>query len=237
VAIIFSPVTGGELDPAYTPRPKHAFLMLHAGDGASDTERTMASEVRGILLNLGFTGVAATDVSGTGDFLGKIVDLIRGCGFGVAIYSNETPARTLGNIFFEIGVSHLLGKPVQLLVAGENPTPSDFVRTEWVHYDVNRRTDSLTKLRQSIEAIAKQSEMHFKLAETVLEAEIVDYELAFERYKQAVLVTDDSSARDRIIEISQRLSSREIPQNMENHRQRLLNTIRHFVNLLPTKIP
>ena len=78
--------------------------MLHAGDAAAPIEQQMVADVRTILANLGLGAIAATEVPGTGDFLGKIIDLIRGCGFGIAVYSDVTPPKTLGNIFFGIGI-------------------------------------------------------------------------------------------------------------------------------------
>jgi hypothetical protein len=198
----------------------------------------MENEVRNALTALGFTPIAATDVSGTGDFLKKIVDLIRGCGFGVAIYSDKTPSKTLGNIFFEIGTCHLLGKPVQLLVAGHQPTPSDFVRTEWVPYDDKDPTASLDKLRAGLTSISASADYYFTLGTLALEAEIADLELAFERLKQAVLITNHVSARARISDIKALLRRDPIRRGrrslFEQHRVRLLRTISEFERLLPT---
>jgi len=208
--------------------------MLHAGDAASAIERDMVTTVRAVLTEMGFTAIAATEVPGTGDFLEKIVALIRGCGFGVAVYSDQTPSNTLGNIFFEVGISHLLGKPVQLLVAGENPTPSDFVRTEWVRYDDKDRNASAVALRRSLQAIEAQADLFFKLGEAVMDVDVIDYELAFERFKQAVLIRDHANARHRIAEIGAQLRRREAGKGaMTHHRQRLRNTISHFLRLLP----
>ena len=204
--------------------------MLHSGAGVSEVEQEMATIVRTTLADIGFSCLAATDLLGTGDFLSKIIDLIRGCGFGVAIYSDQTPSKTLGNIFFEIGVSHLLGKPVQLLLAGDNPTPSDFVRTEWLLHDPADRNTSITKLRDGFLAIEAQAEQFFTLGELVLDAEIVDYELAFERFKQAVLISNHPAARSRIVEISEQL--RRPPAAgaaTSHHQQRLRSTISHFL--------
>jgi hypothetical protein len=233
VAIIFSPVDGTELYGPYTPRPRHAFLMLHAGDAASAVEQQMVADVRTVLSDLGFTAIAATEVPGTGDFLGKIVDLIRGCGFGVAVYSDQTPPKTLGNIFFEIGISHLLGKPVQLLITGADPTPSDFVRTEWLRFDPDERNRNRTELLSRFRAIEALADYYFKLGEVGLQADIVDYELTFERFKQAVLISGHPNARDQIVAIADQLRQPEARGAMGNHRQRLRDTISHFLGLLP----
>jgi hypothetical protein len=233
VAIIFSPVDGAELDTPYIPRPRHAFLMLHAGETVAPLERQMIQDVRTTLGHLNFQAIAATEVSGTGDFLGKIVDLVRGCGFGVAVYSDQTPAKTLGNIFFEVGISHLLGKPVQLLIAGADPTPSDFVRTEWLRYEPDQRDASLLALQERFLAIERQAEFYFKLGEVGLEADTIDFEMTAERFKQAVLIGNHPSARRRLAEIAVRLRRPAPVEAMTHHRRRLRETITHFLRLLP----
>ena len=175
--------------------------MLHAGDAAA-VERDMVAQVRAALDRLGFTAIAATEVPGTGDFLGKIIELIRGCGFGVAVYSDQTPPKTLGNIFFEVGISHLLGKPVQLLIAGADPTPSDFVRTEWLRYDATDPDRNRRELEARFQAIEALGEYYCKLGEVGLAADAIDYEMTFERFKQAVLISDNPEARGHIATIA-----------------------------------
>jgi hypothetical protein len=236
LAILFSPINQKELDPFYQPFPRRVFLMLQSNDRASEVEREMEYEVRALLTEMGFYPFAATDHSGTGDYLEKIVDLIRGCGFGVALYSDATESRSLGNIFFEIGISHLLGKPVQLLVAGANPTPSDFVRTEWIKFDPEAKTTSLGLLRRAFAQIEAYADYFYKLGEVAFEAELIDFELAFERFKQAVLIADHPAARSKLLELKARLKMRRTGGASDEDnlfRQRLLSSITHFLKLLP----
>ena len=237
MAILFSPITQKELDDTYRPFPRRVFLMLQANERASAVEQEMTGEVRALLTEMGFHPFAATDLAGTADYLEKIVDLIRGCGFGVALYSDATESRSLGNIFFEVGISHLLGKPVQLLVAGPNPTPSDFVRTEWVKYDPAAKAASLAQLRRAFEAIEAQATFYYTLGEIAFDAEYIDFEMAFERFKQAVLIADHPAARAKLIDLRDRLKARQRgrPANTDGaqFRRRLLSTMNHFLKLLP----
>jgi hypothetical protein len=162
--------------------------MLQLGGTISAAELDMARTARGALRAKRVNSVTALDVPGTGDYLKKIVDLIRGCGFAIAIFSDATPARSLANIFFEIGVALLLGKPVQLLVAGSAPTPSDFVRTEWITYDPANPSTFSTQLRRALVKIVERAEYYRTLGSLALEAERPDLEEAFERLKQAILI-------------------------------------------------
>jgi hypothetical protein len=238
VPLHFSPVDQSELVNPYRPRPRSAFLMLRLGVGTSIAEAQMTAATREVLEAMRFGPATAADIRGTGDYLNKIVDLIRGCGFGVAIYSDQTPPRTMGNIFFEIGVCGLLGKPVQLIVSGDRPTPSDFVRTEWIEYRPGGETELRRSLRDSFGRIEQLAGFYRTLGQLALDAQDKDFELAFERFKQAVLIADDIEARQRIMEIRDRLESasprRRSRDDMASHRARLLKAVREFLALLPT---
>jgi hypothetical protein len=212
--------------------------MLRLGEGASQAEAVMAGAVREILTSMRFHPVTAVDIRGTSDYLGKIVDLIRGCGFGVAIYCDQTPARTMGNIFFEVGVCGVLGKPVQLVLSGQRSTPSDFVRTEWIEYKAGQKGELRQALRESFDRIEQLAGFYKTLGQLAMEAPLADLELAFERFKQAVLIADDPGPRASIVEIRRRLE--DTPRrrsgtrdDMASHRTRLLKAVSEFLALLP----
>jgi hypothetical protein len=93
MSLHFALVDQSELVNPYKPRPRSAFLMLRLGVGISIAEAQMTVAPREVLEAMRFGPVTAAYIRGTGDYLNKIVDLIRGCGFGVAIYSDQTPPR------------------------------------------------------------------------------------------------------------------------------------------------
>jgi hypothetical protein len=203
----------------------------------------MSEIVREVLARGRFTAVTASEVRRTSDFLHKIIDLIRGCGFGVAIFSDRTPARTLANIFFEIGVAGVLGKPVQLIWSGRNPrssaAPSDFIRTEWVRYVLGEEDRFRNNISDAIGQIEAGASYYTKIGNVALEALDPDLELAFERFKQAVLISDEPGARQNIVEVRYRLSAAarahrgDAGDDMASHRTRLLQTVSEFIELLP----
>ena len=236
--LLFSPVDQTELVAPFDPRPRTAFLMLRLGDGVSPEEQLMAEEVRAALADHHFAAVTSSDVHGTGDYLAKIVNLIRGCGFVVALFSDKTPARTLANIFFEVGVAGVLGKPVQLVLSGVNPAPSDFVRSEWIAYRPRRLASLRADLRASLTRIDELSQYYRTIGDVALEAERADLELAFERYRQAVLIGDDAGARAGIARVrdllveARRVEGRD---DMASHRERLHRAASEFLAMLPPR--
>lgn len=217
--------------------------MLQLGPRIAPTEQVMATTVRDVLVDGRFMPVTASEVRRTSDFLHKIIDLIRGCGFGVAIFSDRTPARTLANIFFEIGVAGVLGKPVQLIWSGRDPrsnaAPTDFIRTEWIRYVPGDEDRFRADVRDAISQIEEGATFYTKIGNVALEALVPDLELAFERFKQAVLISDDAEARRSIVGIRDRLSEAarvrrgQVDDDMASHRTRLLQTVSEFLGLLP----
>jgi hypothetical protein len=234
--LLFSPIDEQELDSPYEPRPRTAFLMMQLNDRADEREKFIAAETKQILRKARFSAVTASDVTGTGDFLNKIIDLIRSCGFAIAIFSDHTPAKTLANIFFEVGIATVLGKPIQLLLTGENPAPSDFVRSEWIPYTPGKEKEFRTTLSKGLERISAMADYYDKLGQVALEAKNADLELAFERFKQAILIGDHAGARKGMRLVIERLEDDQRTEgndDMASHRERLHRTATQFLKLLP----
>ncbi|HXI26480.1 MAG TPA: hypothetical protein VNG71_21680 [Pyrinomonadaceae bacterium] len=164
----------------------------------------------------------------------KIVQLIRGCGFGIAIFSEYTPAPTLANIFFEIGLCYVLGKTVIIVKSAEAKPPSDFVRTEWIalqNGDMRRLREDIKKAVGTVNNAASYYE---SLGDLAMDAEEVDVELAFERYRQSVLIGNRRTARTKIKALLKRLAKeKETAPLLRASRTRLRKSIQEFDTLLP----
>lgn len=233
MAIIFSPVTQDVLEGSFQPRPRHAFIMAHSAEQIADEDEGLAAVAIEELERSGFEPIKATDIPGTGDYLEKIINLIRGCGFGVAVFSPYTPAPTLGNIFFEVGMCHVFGRPVLMLKTDEAKTPSDFVRTEWVSLKRGKEDRFRQDVRSALQKIAESADFFQSLGDVAMEAEDVDYELAFERYKQAVLIGGNQQALARIEEIYDLLERKPAEDPLRMTRLKLRRSVGHFVKLVP----
>ncbi len=240
MALLFSPVDQTELIDAFEPRPRTAFLMQQLDGNQTSADQTMVQEVRAALALADFHVVTASDVRGTGDYLHKILNLIRGCGFAVAVFSDRTPPRTLANIFFEVGMAGVLGKPIQLVLTGDNPAPSDFVRTEWIAYKRGDEAALRVALGDSLGRIDELAGYYRDIGEVALEADRPDLELVFERFKQAILIGDDARAREGVRNVRERLLAARNAQgqdDMASHRERLYRSTSEFLRLLPVSVP
>jgi hypothetical protein len=234
--LLFSPLSEGILEGPFKPHPRSVFIMLHSGKDVSGLEESIDEVVCTSLARMRHDVKKASRQSGTKDYLEKIIQLIRGCGFGVAIFSEFTPASTLANIFFEIGLCGVLGKPVILVKSARAKPPSDFVRTEWITFldgDTRKLRRDIEKAIKSIQELATYYE---DLGDLALAAEEVDLELAFERFRQAILIGNRKAVGMKIRDVLARLGDEEEPaQLLRASRTRLRRSIQEFDKLLPRR--
>ena len=234
MSLIFSPLTEDVLEGPFKPLPKSVFLMLQIGKGVSKLEEDMEKSICATLKQKRFNPIKATTVRGHKDYLEKIIQAIRGCGFATAIFSEYTPAPTLANIFFEVALCNLLGKPVIIVKTNESKAPSDFVRTEWVTYTDGKDAQLKKDFSDSVSAIAELANYYEKLGDIAMEAEDIDLELAYERYKQSLLITNKASARKKINAIFSKLNDASDPSgSIKPARSRLKKSVAEFCKLLP----
>jgi hypothetical protein len=180
--------------------------MSTSGEGIAAVEREMLDVVSARLAAHRFEPISAADVHATKDYLEKIIQTVRGCGFGVAVFSRFTPADTMGNIFFEVGQCNLFGKPVVLVKTDDTKVPSDFVRTEWVTYDGANDSKLSAELDKAFTEMNELSDYYETLGNLAFEAREFDAELAFERYRQAFLINGSSRLQRKITAIGERLA-------------------------------
>jgi len=163
----------------------------------------------------------------------KIIQLIRGCGFGTAVFSEYTPASTLANIFFEVALCNLLGKPVIIVKSEEAKCPSDFVRTEWVTYSGKKKQQLRNDYTDSVSSVLKLAKYYETLGDLAIEAEDVHLELAFERYRQSFLIDGRAKVKKKIGNLRSRSrDKRDTAANMAPARSRIAVAISEFSTFL-----
>jgi len=236
MAIIFSPLANEEMTGAFKPLPGCAFVMIHSAASITPVELEIERQTRFALRQNGFRTVKAAGTFGTKDYLDKILQLIRGCGFGIAVFSEFTPPRTLANIFFEIGICYVLGKDVILIKTPNAAIPSDFVRNEWVEFKPAPTRSFVRSMSAACRAVRRSAAFYSKLGQLALAEDAHDLELAFERFKQAALIVNDPHVRAQIRQVSAQLAvlSRESVE-ARNHFKRLKGEVDRFLKLYPRR--
>lgn len=235
MAVIFSPVTEEVLKGPFKPIPRGVFFLIQSNSQISDQDAATSTQVEEYLLQNDFTVVRANRTRRTKDYLEKIISLIRGCGFCLSITSKDTPSETLANIFFEIGIAVLLGKPTILIKRGKMKLPSDFVRTEWVEHSKGKEKQFRKDFREALDGVLEMSEYFHDLGELAYEANEPDLDLAFERFRQSTLITGREDSLEKIREILETLKSVQTDNMyLTTPHKETQEAIRQFLKLYPT---
>jgi hypothetical protein len=168
-------------------------------------DEAMAAIVKDIFDARGI-GIKDADAStGAKDFLERILGLIRGTGFTVAIFSEDTRGTAMANIALELGFASMCGKPLVIVKSKAAAAPSDLTRTDWIEYDANDESRFKAKLNQALDEIEEIAVFTEFLLETVMSAPAMDFAIAFERANKAFLLTKQPRFLDSAEEIGRRL--------------------------------
>lgn len=126
---VFSPLTEETIStPPKTFPPCRAFLMRQLGEPhAVDT--AMVDIVREVFEARNHPCVDADGNIGGGDFLERILGLIRSTGFTIAVFSEHTRSTAFANIALELGFAAMCGKPLVIVKSKAAKAPSDLTRT------------------------------------------------------------------------------------------------------------
>lgn len=135
--ILYRPTDGDVLTAAINPRPRTCFLMTQLGSPIHPEIMKIRGNIEKQLTLKSIKMIDADSVITGTDFLDKIWRLIVSVPIGVAIIHEEMSAKTLTNIFYELGMMDSMGKHTVVVKSPGAAIPSDFVRTEYILSDGN----------------------------------------------------------------------------------------------------
>lgn len=207
MALVFSPLSEDLLLTAPpTLFPRQAFVIRQLGNSPSVDER-MAQIVTDVFMARGIPTKDADASTGGKDFLERILGLIRGTGFAVAIFSQETRPTAMANIALELGFASICGKPLVIVKSKGAVAPSDLTRTDWIEYDPEDESRFRRKLGQALNQLGKIATFQELLLGVALDAPSMDCAVAFERANKAFLLTKEPRFLDSAEEIARRVAS------------------------------
>lgn len=186
--LIFSPLSEAVLDAS--PKrlyPATGFLMRQIGD-PHDLDRRMCEIVVEVFQNDGLRLIDAAETVGGKDFLERILGLIRGTGFTVAVFSEETRSSAMANIALELGFAAMCGKPLVIVKSKAAKAPSDLTRTDWIEYDPGDPDGVRPLLTRAITNLRDLAEHEQILLEQSLEVRRMDAAVALERVIKGFLL-------------------------------------------------
>lgn len=138
--------------------------------------------------NDGLRLIDAAETVGGKDFLERILGLIRGTGFTVAVFSEETRSSAMANIALELGFAAMCGKPLVIVKSKAAKAPSDLTRTDWIEYDPGDPDGVRPLLTRAITNLRDLAEHEQILLEQSLQARRMDAAVALERVIKGFLL-------------------------------------------------
>jgi len=187
--LIYSPLSEDVLGPPQGRLyPKSAFLMCQLGD-PPELDQKMTKLVVDVFENSGIIVKDAGSSAGGKDFLERILGLIQGSGFVVALFSENTRPNAFANIALELGFATMCGKPIVVIKSEKGQAPSDLTRTDWIEYRPEDVAGFTEKVKQAIEEIRALADFQGDTLKIALEADRMDCAIALERARKAFLLT------------------------------------------------
>ena len=234
--LVFSPLSEAILDsPPRTLRPKCAFIMRQLGDPPAIDLR-MNELVGDVFKERGFDTVDADGSTGSKDYLERILSLIRGTGFTLAIFSQETRIGSLANICLELGFAAMCGKPIIIVKSKEAAAPSDLKRTDWIDFEDSDLVSFRRKLNQGIDEIISLGDYEKNLLYVAVEARSPDCGVALERANKGFLLSGQKyfvNAAEKILAILDRVEDLGAIDDLE----RLKKDMKTFIHQARSAMP
>jgi len=187
--IVYHPFEGHISSDPFDYRPKTCFLMTQLGNpvpqSALNIKRSLKNQLKAKKINL----IDAESVVTGGDYMTKTWKLIFSVPIGVAIVTKEMPARTIGNIFYELGIMDAYGKETLIIKGDDVDIPSDLSRTEYI-----KATGGYNKkIKGFLTNVEKRAE-HYKTV--ALNIESGDPVSAIDYLRRAYLITGKKRLRN-----------------------------------------
>jgi hypothetical protein len=200
----------------------------------------MNTLVRNVFENRGYRTIDAGGTTGSKDYLERILGLIRGTGFTVAIFSHDTRPESLANICLELGFSAMCGKPIIIVKSTEAVAPSDLKRTDWIEFEDTDLRGFRKKLRKGLDEIEKLYEFEDNLLQVALEARSPDCAVALERANKGFLLSGERrfvQSAERILTILANVADGGAIADLERLRSETKTFIRQASAALPAPPP
>ena len=187
--IIYSPLDGDALTSSIPSNPRHCFLMTRLGHPVPAAIEEIRLAVSDLCRNANYTVIDARSRVTGRDFLMKIWRLIASAPLSIGICHEDISAATQANIYYELGVAQALGKETLLIKSPNVAVPSDFIRTEYVEFNANFRSD-FSRYLDSLQDWAE----HYELVADQLDRNPI---LAIDYLKRAFLISGEERLRDK----------------------------------------
>jgi len=188
--ILYRPIDGDVLSTSIHFKIKTCFLMRQLKDPIPPILEEMKRKLIAILSEGGIKIIDADSRTTGRDLLLKIWQIAISVPIGIALIHKGIKPKTIGNIFYELGLMQALGKETLIIKSPKVSIPSDFKGIEYVNYDENFERhirDFISDLQE------ERVEYYLELADFVKN----DPLLAIDYLRRAYLLTGDRQLQNR----------------------------------------
>ena len=183
--------------------PKSCFLMTQLGGVRPLDLIEIIDKAKSILEDRKIKLLDANSEITGKDFLNKIWKLALSVPIGVAIVTKSMKPSSIPNIYYEVGMMNTLGKDTIVIKCKHFKVPSDFIRTEYIEYDVN---DFDKKFNNYLDGVFDYSNYCVTMANNMTANPL----LTLDYLRRAYLITGDLSIKDKAKNIMRK-------ENFDNH--------------------
>lgn len=177
----------------YTPRT--CFIMTQLEKPMSAQAKNIRKRLSRILKGRDFKTIEAGSYVKGRDFLSRKWGMMLAVPLGVAIITADMKARTLENIFYEVGLMQAIGKETLVIKTQVAEVPSAFVRTEYVTYGKGFSNN----IDRFLDRVLEQAEHYATMAAETKGLIAIDY------LRRAYLITGNQRYKTMAGDLSARL--------------------------------
>lgn len=182
--IVYHPFEGDISSAPVKYSPKSCFVMTQLGDNLCPHIVRIRKVVSRLLKKYNLTEIDADSTTTGGDYMTKIWKQSFSSPIGIAIISEGLPARTIGNIFYELGLMDSYGKETLVIKTPKCEIPSDLKRTEYINAE-NRYSRKIESFLKNIKERANYYELVAEQMEFGDPVQAIDY------MRRAFLITGE----------------------------------------------
>ena len=183
--IVYHPFEGDISSSPVIYSPKSCFVMTQLGDDICPQIKRIRNVITRLLKKYNIAELDANSTTTGGDYMTKIWKQTFASPIGIAIISEDLPARTIGNIFYELGLMDSYGKETLVIKTPKCDIPSDLKRTEYINAE-NRYS---RKIESFLNNIQKRADYYELVADQI---ELGDPVQAIDYKRRAYLITGEN---------------------------------------------
>lgn len=182
--IVYHPFEGNISSDPVKYIPRSCFVMTNLSHRNCPEIVRIRKVLSRVLKKFDIQEMDAISTTTGGDYMTKIWKQTFSTPIGIAIISKDLPSRTIGNIFYELGLMDSYGKETLVIKTPDCDIPSDLNRTEYI----NAEKRYSRKIESFLNNVKERANYYEIVAENV---ELGDPVQAIDYMRRAYLITGD----------------------------------------------